>query len=80
MSIAIEQKELKEKGTISFNNPHNMDAEWFDVTLDYGKNSTWDSPFKLWINGELVGTYETFSGIKKRAEKVIEANDLRKAN
>lgn len=79
MKTTIDQKELKEKTTISFDNGYDMDAEWFELTLDYGRNSTWDSPFKLWINGELVATYETFNGIKKRAGKVIEANNLRKA-
>lgn len=70
-------KEQLEKESLAFNNEHNQDEESFEVILSGGQISSWDNPFKLFVNGELEATFKTFKPFKTRAEKLIEKHNLK---
>lgn len=76
----MNKTELKTNGVLKFNREHDMSQEAFEVELHYGTISSWDDPFKLFVNSELVATFKSFTGIKNRAEAIIAANGLQQAS
>lgn len=78
-TTVLDKNELIEEGVLVFNNEHDMDAEAFELEINYGQLSSWDSPFKVFINGELKADFKSFTGTKNRVEAIIKAKDLRRA-
>lgn len=75
MDTTITIEHLRE-GNLTFNNGFDCDADEFEIELEFERFSTWDNPFKLWANGELVASFKSFNGIKARAQKLINENNL----
>lgn len=75
-TTALIQKQLQEEGSVTFNNEHNPEAEAFELQIDFGQISSWDSPFKVFINGELKASFKSFAGMQNRVQSIINANDL----
>ena len=70
------EQQLREEEKLVFNNFNNPESEAIEIELDFGQISTWDDPFKLWVNGQLEASFKTFSGIQKRAKALIDAHKL----
>jgi len=68
---------LNKNEITTFNNAHNPEAEAFEIELDFSQLSTWDDPYKLFVNGELVASFKSFNGIHKRALALIAEHDLK---
>lgn len=69
--------QLREQGTIQYTNEHNLDAEEINVEVEESQISTWDNPFKVWVNGELHKSYKTFKGLHDYITKLVADNDLK---
>lgn len=73
----ITQEELN-TSTIIYTNEHDPSAEAFSLELDFEQISTWDNPFKMFVNGELAATFRTLNGLRRRAQAIIAEHHLEK--
>lgn len=69
-------KEQLEKESLVFNNEDRQNEEAFEIVLHFNQISTWDNPYKLFVNGELKASFKNFASFLKRAEKLIKENNL----
>lgn len=76
--MKITQSQLEEESLI-FNNEHKPQAEAFEIELDFGQISTWDNPYKLFVNGQLKESFKTFTRFRQAAESLITIHDLQPA-
>lgn len=74
----LTHEELKATEVITYNNNHDPESESFEIQIDFGQISSWDDPYKLFVNGELNASYKTFAGVNKKAKELIKRHDLRK--
>ena len=74
----LDFKELKALGQLTFNNEHNPAAEAFELQIDFGQISSWDSPFKVFVNGELKASFKSFAGMRNRVQQIINSHELQK--
>jgi len=71
----MNKQDILEDTVVYMNDPSNINQVVLE--LEHHQISTWDNPFKVFLNYELVGSYKTFSGLKKRAEKIIDQYNLK---
>lgn len=70
------KEELERLGALTFTNEHNPDEMATEVELTYSQISTWDNPYKLFLDGQLTASYKTWNGISKAAQKLISYHGL----
>lgn len=75
--MSLTAEELKAQEALTFNNDHNPEAEAFEIQIDFGQISSWDDPYKLFINGELDSSFKSWNGAHKKAQTLIKAHDLK---
>lgn len=61
---------------LTFNNEDNLSEEAFELQIDNIQRASWDSPFHLSVNGQMVASFRSFNGLQRRAIALIEANNL----
>lgn len=74
------RSELKNKlldGTVRFDNSDDESAEAFEIELEFSQLSTWDNPYKLFINGELSLSFKTLNSLLNRSSALIKLHNLR---
>jgi hypothetical protein len=73
-NLNIARGELAQEDIV-FDNSNNPDAEAFSIELSE-IDSSWGDNFHLWVNGELRATFRSFNGLVRRAELLVNTNQL----
>lgn len=72
----MQLQQLKQEGVLVFTNEHQMEEESFELEVHYGQLSSWDAPFKVFVNGELKATFKSFAGMENRVNTIIKSKQL----
>jgi len=79
MQELFTKQELIDEEIILFNNSNKPWEDSFEVEAEFQQITSWDNPFKLFVNGELKATFKTFISLKNNAERLINAHGLERA-
>lgn len=63
--------QMAKESELEFSN----EESYLTLTTSYGKESTWDSPYKLWFNGELH-SYKTPKSFNNKMQYFIDKYQL----
>ncbi len=74
------KQDLIDQEIILFNNASKPWEDSFEVEAEFQQITSWDNPFKLFVNGELKATFKTFVGLRNNVEQLINAHSLEKAS
>jgi hypothetical protein len=76
MQTLLTKQELIDEELIVFNNENKPWEDAFEVEVEFQQITSWDNPFKLFVNGELKATFKTFIGLLNNAEALISGHEL----
>jgi hypothetical protein len=79
MQTDFTKQDLIDSEVIAFNNFNKPWEDSFEVEAEFQQITSWDNPFKLFVNGELKATFKTFVSLKNNAERLINAHGLERA-
>lgn len=79
MQELFTKQELIDEEIILFNNSNKLWEDSFEVEVEFQQITSWDNPFKLFVNGELKATFKTFISLKNNAERLITSHGLERA-
>lgn len=79
MQTDFTKQDLIDSEVLVFNNANKPWEESFEVEAEFQQITSWDNPFKLFVNGELKNTFKTFVALKNNVEQLVNAHGLERA-
>jgi len=76
MQSLLTKQDLIDNEVIVFNNESKPWEDAFEVEAEFQQITSWDNPFKLFVNGELKNTFKTFVSLANNVEQLVSSHGL----